>query len=128
MAGYRWILQGADAAIVISLLAAMPLDLFQFFSGYVIYETVKEDGSAENFCIVYFLRYQSMTSPQKGISHPWLFGTYAVYAPDMDIARQVYEYVTLQNDVSPFGTVELVSGEQIDWVNIRSVSRPAFAN
>jgi hypothetical protein len=69
-----------------------------------------------------------MPSPLKGISHPWLFGTYAVYAPDIDIARQVYEYVTLQNDLAPFGTVELVSGGQIDWVNIRSVMRPVLTD
>lgn len=65
---------------------------------------------------------------QKGLSHPWLFGTYAVYASDIGIARQVYEYITLQNDFAPFGTVELVGGEKIDWVNIRCVLRPTPVN
>lgn len=58
------------------------------------------------------------TLPVMNITHPWIFGSYAVYAIDLHVARRVYEYARAQPDSGPFGTVELESGEVIDWINM----------
>ena len=54
--------------------------------------------------------------PHKDPPRPWLLGSYAVYAPNLHLARRVYEYARTRSDPAPFGTVELESGETIDWV------------
>ncbi|HZW19729.1 hypothetical protein [Noviherbaspirillum sp.] len=55
--------------------------------------------------------------PFKGVARPWILGSYAVYAHNLHAARLVYEYAR-QSDPGPFGTVELETGEAIDWNNM----------
>lgn len=57
--------------------------------------------------------------PYRDPGHPWILGSYAVYAQNLQIARQVVEYARSQPDPVPFGTIELETGETIDWVNMR---------
>jgi hypothetical protein len=54
----------------------------------------------------------------KGPARPWLLGSYAVYAQNIHVARQVYEYARAQGSRAPFGTMELETGEIIDWIDI----------
>ncbi|WP_334187851.1 hypothetical protein [Noviherbaspirillum sp.] len=62
-----------------------------------------------------------MTNLSSTMRHPWILGTFAVYAPSLDLARQVYERVSSNEaHYEHFGTVSLESGEEIDWINIRS--------
>lgn len=51
-------------------------------------------------------------------AHPWILGTYAVYAQNIHIARRVYEHLSSLSDSGPFGTVELETGEMVDWVDM----------
>lgn len=61
----------------------------------------------------------SRNLPRNG-EHPWIFGSFAVYAPNPHLARHVYESVrAAATPAEPFGTVTLETGEVIDWVNIR---------
>ena len=57
--------------------------------------------------------------PYRDSFHPWIIGSYAVYAQDIHVARQVYEYARAQPAAVPFGTIELETGEMIDWINMR---------
>lgn len=59
------------------------------------------------------------TLPYKDSGHPWILGAYAVYAQNLDVARRVYEYARSKSDPAPFGTVELETGETIDWINMK---------
>jgi len=56
--------------------------------------------------------------PYGGIAHPWIFGSYAVYTQNLHVARRVYEQVRSQSVPAPFGTIELETGETIDWINM----------
>jgi len=56
-------------------------------------------------------------NPVQGVARPWILGSYAVYAHNLHAARLVYEYAR-QSDPGPFGTVELETGEAIDWNNM----------
>lgn len=51
-------------------------------------------------------------------ARPWVLGSYAVYAKSLLVARQVYEHARSQSALTPFGTIELETGETIDWINI----------
>lgn len=55
----------------------------------------------------------------ENISRPWIVGAFAVYAPDLRAARQVYEMVTACKREQPFGTVTLVTGEEVDWIDMQ---------
>ncbi len=67
-----------------------------------------------------------MSNSSSTMRHPWILGTFAVYAPNLKLARQVVEQVSSNEaNYERFGTVSLESGEEIDWINIRSsVIRP----
>lgn len=52
------------------------------------------------------------------IAHPWILGSYAVYTRDPHVAQRVYEYACSQSNPGPFGTVELETGEAVDWINM----------
>lgn len=56
--------------------------------------------------------------PFKDSAHLWMLGAYAVYAHNIHVARRVYEHARSQSDLAPFGTVELESGEVVDWINM----------
>lgn len=64
-------------------------------------------------------------SSHRHLAPPWVFGSYAVYAQNPHVARRVYEYARSQAEPSPFGTIELETGETFDWINITyGVVRP----
>lgn len=52
------------------------------------------------------------------VTHPWILGSLAIYAPNVHIARQVYELIISENSHQPFGTTLLDSGDEVDWVNM----------
>jgi len=56
--------------------------------------------------------------PLRETPHPWMLGPYAVYARNLHVARRVYEHARAASDVVPFGTVELETGEVVDWINM----------
>jgi hypothetical protein len=51
--------------------------------------------------------------------HPWILGNLVFYAPDLQAASQAYEQVTSEKPNYAFGTVTLLTGEVVDWVNLR---------
>jgi len=55
---------------------------------------------------------------------PLLLGQIAVYAPDFQMARQVYMAVLANTKHQAFGTVQLDSGEEVDWVDMAHYARP----
>jgi hypothetical protein len=55
----------------------------------------------------------------RSATHPWIFGSFAIYAPNSYLARHVYESVRSANVQSPYGSITLETGEVIDWINIR---------
>ncbi|GAB3550019.1 hypothetical protein GCM10027343_32560 [Noviherbaspirillum agri] len=61
-----------------------------------------------------------------GATRPVLIGQLAVYAPDLDTARQAYAVIELQAQTQGFGTVTLDNGEQIDWVDMRRAVGPSY--
>ncbi|HJV88600.1 MAG TPA: hypothetical protein VJ698_24255 [Noviherbaspirillum sp.] len=61
------------------------------------------------------------------VAHPWILGSYAVYAPSLHAARRVYELVCSEFPPRPFGTVILETGDEIDWINMRYRSMPCLA-
>jgi hypothetical protein len=54
-------------------------------------------------------------------NHPWIFGSFAVYASSQLIARQIYERLRADPfECDSFGTVTLEDGEQVLWVNMKT--------
>ena len=51
-------------------------------------------------------------------TRPVLLGRLAVYAPDLETARQVYTLIESETQIRGFGTVTLDNGEEIDWVDM----------
>jgi hypothetical protein len=49
---------------------------------------------------------------------PLLLGRLAVYASDMQVARQVYAMVFSRARTQAFGTVRLDTGDEVDWVDM----------
>jgi len=49
---------------------------------------------------------------------PVLLGRLAVYAPDLETARQVYKVIESETQTRGFGTVTLDNGQEIDWVDM----------
>lgn len=54
----------------------------------------------------------------KDIAHRWMLGSYVVYAQNLYVARRAYEWARAQPGPEPFGTIELESGEVVDWINM----------
>lgn len=50
----------------------------------------------------------------------WILGAFAVYAPTLHTARLAYEQARSHSSSAPFGTLQLETGEEIDWVDLRS--------
>lgn len=50
----------------------------------------------------------------------WILGAFAVYAPTLHTARIAYEQACSHSTSTPFGTLLLETGEEIDWVDLRS--------
>lgn len=49
----------------------------------------------------------------------WIFGSFAVYAKNRLVARQVYETIRhTDHRLERYGTVNLDTGDQVDWVNL----------
>jgi hypothetical protein len=57
------------------------------------------------------------------IRHPWVLGSFAVYAPNVQVARQVYALLCVHHPDEPFGVITTESGDEIDWVNMRHEPR-----
>lgn len=51
-------------------------------------------------------------------ARPVLLGRLAVYAPDLETARQVCAVIELEARTQGFGTVILDNGQEIDWVDM----------
>lgn len=49
----------------------------------------------------------------------WILGSFAIYAPSIHIARITYDLVRAQPQSTPFGTVLLATGEEVDWIDTR---------
>jgi hypothetical protein len=54
-------------------------------------------------------------------THPWILGTFAIYAANIRVARHVHDLVAHQEEHDGFGTVTLDTGEEIDWVDMRKI-------
>lgn len=50
--------------------------------------------------------------------HPWILGSIAVYAPNLYVARQVYELVVSRKQDQPFGTATLDTGDEVGWIDM----------
>lgn len=60
-----------------------------------------------------------MSCDPAAVRHRWLFGDYVVYARDMYLAREIYEYVLEHADLDePFGVVETGTGTG-NWLRVR---------
>jgi len=51
--------------------------------------------------------------------HPWILGNLVFYAEDLQAASRAYELVISQKPDQAFGTVTLLTGEVVDWINLR---------
>jgi hypothetical protein len=59
-----------------------------------------------------------MDMPLVKTSQPWILGSLAVYAPTLSMAWQVHDLVTANEQPDAFGTVTLLTGEEIDWIDM----------
>lgn len=57
-------------------------------------------------------------TPHQQATHPWILGTLAVYASDLQVARQVHDLVISRTQPQAFGTVTLDGGDEVDWVDM----------
>jgi hypothetical protein len=49
---------------------------------------------------------------------PWILGCFAIYAPNLRVAQQVYQVVISRNYQEAFGTVLLNTGHEVEWVDM----------
>lgn len=61
---------------------------------------------------------EAMNTSLNTTNRPWILGALAVYAPTLHAARQAYEMVTSRKRHQAFGTVTLITGEEVDWIDM----------
>jgi hypothetical protein len=52
---------------------------------------------------------------------PWILGNFAIYAPSIHVAREVYDLIRQEAPEKLRGTARIDDGTAVSWVNI---SRP----
>lgn len=70
------------------------------------------------YSVYYFFAHEGIDMTLVTATTPLILGRLAIYAPDLQVARQVYARVSSCKQTQAFGTVVLDSGDEVDWVDM----------